>query len=99
MVTIYIYQFQPGAPWSTPLRWKSSSGNGRPIRSWSIPLRPVGTAFWIRKLRPGNPTGAGNFIRRVGKTSCALLQEDRRRMHRVGHQASILGTVHRLAGC
>jgi len=99
MVTIYIYQFQPGAPWSTPLRWKSSSGNGRPIRSWSIPLRPVGTAFWIRKLRPGNPTGAGNLIRRVGKLAAHYYRRIAGACIASDTKPAFLGRCTGLAGC
>jgi hypothetical protein len=84
MVIIHIHQFQPGAPWSTPLRWNSSSGNGRPIRSL-VDTATTRDAFWIGKLRPGEPDRGWQLAQESWETSRALLHEDRRRARITSH--------------
>jgi len=71
-------------------------------RQWATYQKLVDTATTGRycildkKTPAGEPDRGWQLYQESWETSCALLQEDRRRMHRVGHQASILGTVHRV---
>jgi len=73
-------------------------------RQWAtyqklVDTATTGTAFWIGKLRPGKPTGAGNLIRRVGKLAAHYYRRIAGACIASDTKPAFLGRCTGLAGC